>query len=155
MFPWILFLSPRGGRKLSDIEFLSIKTFGSKIVTDENPLSTTGDLATLTASSGKDMYLAAAKVVFYMNATDGQSTGDQVDLLVNGTVVETARASLARSSGITGADSTVVYEFKNVGLKVAATQIIKLEVIAIDATTDVEGFLTCFEEATGESPAIV
>jgi len=157
MFPWIPALF--GVRKrLSDIEYMSIKEFDGKVVTNEGFKSTTGDLATLTAASGKDMYLASAKVIFYLNTDAAIDQTSKIELKVNGTVKETARVSLTNevfsASSRTGANSMFSYEFKNIGLKVATTQIIKLEVVAIDTQTDIEGYLTCFEEATGETPQI-
>ena len=47
---------------------------------------------------------------------------------------------------------SIPYEFKNIGHKVAATQIIKLEVISLDAEVDVEGFIQAIEVPTGENP---
>jgi len=46
------------------------------------------------------------------------------------------------------------YEFKNIGYKVDATEIIKLEVIAIDSQVDVEGFIQCIQIADGVSPRL-
>jgi len=146
--PWIAFLRKRAGGRLSDIEFLAIKAFGGKLVKNEGFLSATGDLATLTASSGKDMYLARAKVTFYSRVSNPSSVGDKIELKVNGTVVETTGYSM-----LTNAIETS-YEFKNIGHKVAATQIIKLEVTVLATDTDVEGFIECFEETTGETPQI-
>jgi len=51
-----------GASTLSDIMFISVKEFGSKLRTTEGTLSATGYLCTLTANTGKDMYLAKAKV---------------------------------------------------------------------------------------------
>jgi len=137
---------------LSDIEYLAIKENDGKLRSDEGFKSTTGDLATLTANSGKDMYIARAKVTFFLNAVNTSSFGDEVVLKINGVIKETSKASLL--AGNVSGTSTIIYEFKNMGLKVAATQIIKLEVITLDADTDVEGFIECFEETTGASPAV-
>lgn len=154
MIPWIQFptiLPVIGGGAeqhtlMSDILFLSVKEHASKLRTDEGFLSAAGDLATLTATGGKDMYIARAKVVFFRNTTSLVSTADEVVLKVNGTVVETAKFSGSAEQ------PTWEYTFKNIGHKVAATQIIKLEVITLDTQVDVEGFIECFEETTGESP---
>ena len=150
MFPWLVHLVGKG-RRLSDIEYLAIKEFDGKLVKNEGFLSATGTLATLTASAGKDMYIARAKVIFYLNALSAASSvADKVELQINGTAVETASHSILTASGL----AVFEYEFKNIGHKVAATQVIKLEVITLDADIDVEGFVECFEEATGASPAI-
>jgi len=143
------------GRKLSDIEFLAIKEFGGKLKKNEGFLSATGTLATLTAAGGKDMYIARAKVTLYLNATRKSSVADKVELQINGTNVETAvwtvqGSSTSQDSGV----NAIIYEFKNIGHKVLATQIIKLEVITLSAEVDVEGFIECFEETTGVSPQI-
>ena len=152
MFPWIPFLF--GVRKrLSDIEYLSIKEFDGKLVKNEGTLSATGDLATLTASSGKDMYLATAKVNVWINADNFNTQIVQIELKANGTVIETFNASFeASTSLLTGGN--VPYTFNIKGVKVAATQIIKLEVISIGANIDANGQLTCIEETTGDSPQV-
>jgi len=146
LHPWLVFLK-ESGKRLSDIEFLSIKEFDGKIVSNEGSRTTTGDLATLTASSGKDMYLAKAKIV--ANVTDASNTDLDIELKVNGVIKETCKIDLI-NSGTTSFE----YEFAITGLKVAATQIIKLEVITITAISEVSGVLECFEETTGESPAV-
>jgi len=93
VFPWISFLQERK-KRLSDIEYLAIKEFGGKLVKNEGFLSATGTLATLTAASGKDMYIARAKVVFYKNTAGSTvSIADKVELQINGTAVETATFS--------------------------------------------------------------
>ncbi|HDY86532.1 MAG TPA: hypothetical protein ENH82_00270 [bacterium] len=134
---------------MSDIEFLTIKEFDGKLRSDEGPLSVAGDLATLTANSGKDMYIATAKVTYFSNNVGTASgTVTEVVLKLNGVIKETSKYTVNTGS------EPLVYEFKNIGQKVAATQIIKLEVIGIDVDTDVEGFIECFEEATGDNPAV-
>ena len=150
---WFQGIKGKRGR-LSDIEFLAKKEFDGKLVKNEGFLSTTGDLATLTASSGKDMYIARAKVIVYINiSTSAGSVADEIVLKINNVIVETAKATIEASTGGSGVN-TFAYEFKNIGHKVAATQIIKLQVITLDTQTDVEGFIECFEETTGETPVI-
>jgi len=147
---WKTLIQKKG--KLSDIEFLSIKEFGGKLVKNEGNVTAAGDIATLTASGGKDMYLARAKVVFYLeDASAGTADADEVVMKVNGVIVETVKSSMNGSSdtGIVSWD----YEFKNIGHKVAATQIIKLEAITLDTDVAIEGFIECFEETTGATPA--
>jgi len=144
VFPWIPFLK-EGGKRLSDIEYLSIKEFDGKLVqNDAQTRTTTGDLCTLTASSGKDMYLAKAKIQGKTTATNSAVT---IQLKVNGVVFE----ELILLDLAVG--DPVEFEFVSVGFKVAATQIIKLEVTAI-TTISVNGQLICFEEDTGASPAV-
>jgi len=151
MHPWLVFLKETG-KRLSDIEYLAIKEFDGKLVEDEGFVTSAGDLATLTASAGKDLYLSSAKVVFFIDTVNNFSVADEVVLKINGTIKETAKASLALGN-IEGT-STFEYEFKNIGQKVAATQIIKLEVITLDGDVSVEGYIQGFEENTGESPAV-
>ncbi len=139
---------------MGDIEYLSIKEFDGKLRKNEGVLSATGTLATLTANSGKDMYIARAKCVFFSNtASTGTSGSAKIELQVNGIVVESLRTFLVMVAG-SQQMLTFEYEFKNIGHKVAATQVIKLEVTAMPTTIDVEGFIECFEETTGETPQI-
>ena len=141
---------------MSDIEYLAIKENDGKLVKNEGFLSATGDLATLTASAGKDMYVARAKVAaFSNNDTSTAFIACEVVLKINNVIVETFKTSFG-SGGTNVANGMVgtSYEFKNIGHKVAATQIIKLEVISIDAECDVEGFVECFEEPTGGDPRV-
>ena len=152
MFPVIQYLRIKK-KKLSDIEFLAIKEFDGKLKKNEGFLSTTGDLATLTASSGKDMYLARAKINWVSNTGVASFQAVEAVLKVNGVVVETTK-HLYIGNSVDAMNTTVNYEFKNIGHKVAATQIIKIEIITLPATMDAEGFIECFEEATGASPAV-
>ena len=71
---------------------------------------------------------------------------------VNGTIVETAKASIVLVATSDSGSSTFDYEFKNLWHKVDATQILKLEVITIDADTDVEGFIQAVEVPDTENP---
>ena len=151
VFPTIQFLQNRG-RRLSDIEYLAVKEFDGKIVKNEGFLSTTGDLATLTASSGKDMYLVRAKINWHQNAGINSYQAAEAVMKINGTIVETSKVLFIGNS-TSAANNTVNYDFTNIGHKVAATQVIKIEVITIGAGIDAEGFIECVEEATGASPA--
>ena len=155
MQPWSMFLFSQR-KRLSDIEFLAIKENDGKLKKNEGFLSATGTLATLTAASGKDMYIASAKVTFYTNSTSPNAAiADKVELHINGTNVETAVSSMLDENATDAAGVyTWTYEFKNIGHKVLATQVIKLEVITLDSETDVEGYIECFEEATNVSPQV-
>jgi len=137
----------------SDVAFLMRKEFESAIVSDEGFLSATGDLASLTASVGKDMYLASAKVTYFINTFIAGSQGNQIVLKLNDVIIETSKFSALGGSGSgVGGTSTLVYEFKNIGQKVIAGEVIKLEVITLASTCDVEGFIECVEVDTGEDP---
>jgi hypothetical protein len=131
-----------------DIQFLSRKSFDGKIRSVEGFSTAVGDLVTLTANTGKDMYLARAKVIFRMNTNLGAGGNDAIELSINGVVIETARVHVSVNDG----QPTVIYEFRNIGQKVLAGEIIKLEVTVLDTQTDVEGFIECYEEDTGVSP---
>jgi len=139
----------------SDVAFLMRKEFQSALVSDEGFLSATGDLASLTASAGKDMYLASAKITLFTNTNVTLVTaGCQVVLKINDVIIETTNFSAGISSGSgVGGNPHMVYEFKNIGASVEAGEIIKLEVISIDAAVDVEGFIECVEVDTGEDPS--
>jgi hypothetical protein len=120
--------------------------FDGRLKSNEGFLSATGNLATLTAASGKDLYLTSAKVHFHSNSASNATAVTEVTLDINGTIVETVK------SGHNGIILVHDYEFKNIGHSVAATEIIKLEVISIDAAVDVEGFVQAIEVPSGENP---
>ena len=141
-------------KTLSDIEFLAKKEFDGKLRTAEGTLTATGDLATITANSGKDMYLAKTKVSVRQTTSDRNSRTVIVELKVNAVIKSTWSCDLNAQSTTIGATSSIGYEFVLSGVKVAATQIIKLEVITIDADMEVNGELVVFEETTGETPVI-
>jgi len=154
VFPWILFL--KGGKKrLSDIEYLSIKDFDGKRVDVDDILSITTsstelDAATQTAGSGKDMYLAGANITSIITL-QSQAFSIIFRLYVNGTVVETLEVE-----GVALADEYSL-TFLTKGVKVAATQIIKITAQQSGTTgrsSQHRSKLMLFEEATGESPQI-
>jgi len=156
--PWIAFLKSRGGKKLSDIEYLSIKEFGSKLVKNDGSLSATGDLCSITAASGKDMYLASAKINVYAETDNIDDRSITVVLKAGAagseTIVETFDMILGRDSSGTNGVAGRSYEFNLKGIKVTTTQNIQLEVTVIEAGVGVNGQLTCFEEATGATPQV-
>jgi len=139
---------------MSDIEFLMIKEFDGKLRKNEGSLTATGTLATLTAATGKDMYLARAKVSVRSQSTINASQAT-IELQVNGVVVETFIYLLAEASSSNGwvENTSDQYEFVNIGHKVDAAQVIKLEV-TVESEMVIEGFVECVEEDDGVSPAI-
>ena len=149
MHPWLVFLK-ESGKRLSDIEYLAIKEFGGKLVYNDNTLTAAGDLATLTASSGKDMYLAFAQV--NVSITTAGTRTITVTLNVDTVVQDTVFFTLLSGSGSEG-DGWKSYKFP-IGFKVAATKVIKLEVTAQDSGITSYGEIQCIEETTGESPAV-
>jgi hypothetical protein len=141
----------KGRRKVSDIEFLAKKEFDGKLRTTEGSLATTGDIVTLTANTGKDMYKAKIKVVMTggNNVTSDRGT---VELKANGTIVETAVLAAPWDTG-EGGSRTHIHEFVWAG-KVAAGQILKLECVAITSNANFDGIIVVFEEDTGDDPRI-
>jgi len=138
--------------EMSDLQFLTIKEFEGKVRSDDGFLSANGDLATLTANTGKDMYLARAQCSFLINNGSTSFAEDQIVVLkIDGVVIETARVTLG-STGLL--PNNPIYEFKNIGRKVLAGEIIKLEVTNSSGQVDNQGFIECFEEDTGTSPQI-
>jgi len=151
---WITILQ-KGGR-LSDIEFLAIKEFGNKLKTNtgEQLDGGTGNAAELTASSGKDLYLAKASILVTQDAITASVLAD-VDLIADTTVVDTIKVEAIGTSSIgPWGPQTRRYDFIVQGVKVAATKVIKIDVISSDADLDIIGTLVCFEEDTGASPQV-
>ena len=151
--PWLNSLWERGGGRLSDIEYMSIKEFDSKRVSNQVRLTAAGTGATLTASGGKDLYLAGAEVTLHLEAFGNANDESVLELTANGTVIETITLS---SEGNTSVATGTGYQanFMAKGIKVAATQVLKIEGATIDSNHAVETFIYGFEEATGASPAI-
>lgn len=140
--------------ELSDKMFLAVKEFDGKLRDNEGvKLGVTGDLATLTANTGKDMYLASAKISARHDFSGATNQSYKVELKMNGVIKETAIGTFSLAAAGTGTISQP-YEFKNIGKKVAATEIIKLEVIAIGSDIEIEGFIECFEEPSGATPRL-
>ncbi len=160
MFPWIPFLKA-SGKRLSDIEYLSIKEFDGKRVdvttTASLTLSATStetDLVTQTANTGKDMYLGEASFEIW----DGGSASvvPTIRLYINGVVKETSILQLNVAS-TNAYESRTIRTFSTKGLKVATGQIIKITV-QNDGTaskiTHSNGKLVLWEEDTGASPQV-
>ncbi len=142
-------------KKLSDIEFLAKKEFDGKLVTntDEQADGGTGNTATLTASSGKDLYLAKAKVSVRVDAFTGLIQGE-ITLVANSVVKDRWEFSAHFDTSDGGATLVMDHEFAVQGIKVAATQTIVIDVIASNVDFDILGTLIGFEETTGETPVI-
>lgn len=126
-------------------------SFDGRLKHDEGNAAAAGDVCTLTAAASKDLYLSAAQVVFYADTTTVNTSGDEVVLKVDGAIVETAKASLAKGTTDSG-NSAFVYDFRNLWHKVDATQILKLEAITLDAATEVEGVIQAVEVPDGQNP---
>ena len=152
MFPWLVFLK-KAGKKLSDIEFLAIKEFDGKLVsnTDIQDDGATGNTATLTASSGKDLYLAKAQVTVRCDTTTSLVRGD-ISLKANAVGKDRWRFSFV--AGTESGQIAQTHDFVVEGIKVAATQTIILDVVFSNVDFDITGTLVGFEEDTGSSPAV-
>ncbi len=150
----ILFNKLHGKKKLSDIEYLAIKEFGGKLRQNDGLVNgTTGDVCTLTANTGKDMYLAWAQANIRLDTlASNPSAFLTIVLKINGVIFDTWEPLLAADSGGITANSKV-YKFP-FGFKVAAGQIIKIEITTADADAEIAASIVCFEEDTGVSPAI-
>jgi len=156
VFPWIPFLS--GGRKrLSDIEYLSIKEFGGKRVDAVDEITTASssdvDLVSVTTNSGKDTYLASATVEMSMLAGSVNNQKQILTLLNNGSVVET---QIVFIDSVDGTNNTLMkVEFKKIGEKILESDVVKIVVNQGAAKSCIfNSRLIMFEETTGESPAI-
>lgn len=133
--------------EMGDLLLLAIKEFEGKARQNDGIVTTAVDIATLTANSGKDMYLAYAQI--NCSVASGTSQTATIALKINGVTVETFIWDDNQAS--TGAGITAgVYKF-SIGYKVAATQIIKLECTSISGA-EVAGAIQCFEETTGATP---
>ncbi len=150
--PWLHSLWQRG-RRLSDIEYMSIKEFDSKRVSNQVRLTTAGTGATLTAGAGKDLYLAGASVTLHIEGLANANDESVLELTANSVVIETITLSSEGNSSTNAATGYQV-NFMAKGIKVAATQVLKIEGATIDANHAVETFIYGFEESTGASPAI-
>ena len=140
------------GATLSDILLLAIKDNAGKLRENEGgqPVNTTGDLATLTAAAGKDMYLGEAHANVALEDRTGHFGTGTIELKVNGVTKETWNFTLniTPGEGSTGMDS---HEFL-IGFKVTTGQIIKLECTSAGTNVLTEGSIVCWEEDTGTNP---
>lgn len=153
MFPWSLFLKERR-KSLSDIEYLAIKEFDGKLVTntDQQADGGTGNTATLTASAGKDLYLAKAQVTVRVDVGTVLILGE-ITLVANGVVKDRWEFAMAHSAQVT-TPNEITHDFAVKGIKVAATETIVIDVVISNVDFDIDGTLVGFEETTGESPQV-
>ena len=144
------FVAAAGG-SLSGIAFLMHQEFLGNLISSEGNVTAAGDIATITAAVGKDLYIASAKVVFVADvANAGLANLNEVALKINGTIIETTKHSWVGSAS--GGVGVWEYEFKNIGHKVATGEIIKIEAITLDADISIEGFIECVIVDTGVDP---
>lgn len=141
---------------VGDLEFLSKKEFaGAKRNNRGIKLNgATGDLATLTANTGKDMYLARAKASIRQGVLDPDQHTFEVQLKANGAIIDTYIGNIIQTTGTPKIGTTnAQYKFIGIGTKVTTGQILKLEVItSTGSTLDIAGVIETFEVNTGASP---
>ena len=147
--PLILFQVKGGEKDMGDIIDLAIKEFEGKTVKNNFFRSTSGTLATLTADTGKDMYLAVAEGTIATSLTTTVVDQVTVDLVVNSVTVESISVLVDVNSRLSP------YKFKFSG-KVTTGQTISIEATIGTAGSAMQmtGNLECFEEDTGNTPAI-
>lgn len=144
---------------MSDIEYLSTLESGVdapagaavKVDSGEIGAGATGDAASITADTGKDMYVSKARIT--VSSTGSAPSGHVTCVLkLNGSIVETAKIghtfAIARGAAFSWA------EYVSVGKKVAAGQIIKLEVTVAGIQLQCSAHLECFEVNTGVTPRL-
>jgi len=141
---------------MSDMMFLAQKEKDGKLVTDTDVQDdgATGDAAILTASSGKDLYLAEASVNFTVDALTVTIITAEVTLKANGVIKDRFTYAFIGSATSASAHLTKNHKFAVKGVKVAATETITIDVISSDADIDIEGTLIGFEETTGADPRL-
>jgi len=147
---------------MGDIEYLSIKSFGGKMrdPTDANPTIAEGStvlvgtLASITANTGKDLYLAGASITSTGATTSNPFIVELQAEFSTGvfTPLETFRSNVALSTSNTF-DST--YHFEIRGVKVTTGLLLRLEITSISGIgTTIAGTIFGFDEATGATPAV-
>lgn len=136
-----------GDTDMGDIEYLLIKAFDGKKVESIANSQSNGVITSLTASTGKDMYLAVATASVFQDDTTSLLEAAGVSLVVNGTVVE---------RGFVGGDNSLAssVNFKWRGF-VTTGQVISINIDVLDFLAHpISATLICFEENTGDSPQI-
>jgi len=155
---WFQGLGAEVLRDVGDIEFLSKKEFDGKLVKADGSATTVSTIITLTASSGKDLYLARARVTAI--DTDTGTSLDHVTVILkqDTTVIGTWQAGFGTNSGSSTNIGTGIivakYDFAITGVKVAATKTFTIEISATTGNPTVYAELLGFEETTGETPVI-
>lgn len=135
---------------MGDIQFLAIKEFENKLRTVTGTRINAGDIITISASAGKDMYLASAKINWVRQASTNP-TIMKVELVVNGLLKEDYQ--VAANDGV-AQHAISSYEFLLKGLKVTAGQIIRLDFITVPTSITMKAVLEVWEEDSGTSPQI-
>jgi len=137
---------------MSDILFMSVKEHAAKKVSATGTASTVTNVCTLTASSGKDLYLASAQFTA-KSTSSGVGAAVVVVLKLNGSTVETHDIKLAGTSDSEGEFNKTI-KFNHKGDKVTTTQTITIDITSVTTVT-VNGQIEGFEEDTGVSPFVI
>ena len=144
---------------MGDIIDMAIKANDGKATYDVGELIntiTTGTIASITALSTKDLYLAGAFVSIESNdasATGGPTTMWQVHLMRNTTTLEIFSSQY---SFFTGAVDNIHadHSFMVKGAKVTTSETFRLVLAQASASVDVYGTIYGWQEDTGVGPEI-
>lgn len=166
MFPWSWFtpkLLTEAKRKVSNLEFLALQEFTAAHALRDNTGvkddGATGDMGTLTANTGKDMYLIEAWVTLRQDVIDALPKLFEAVLRINGTIrdrlyLHGMNTSTDSGGNAGGGNGKMQGKFILKGVQVLAGEIIKIEVITSDADLDATGTVSCWEQDTGTTPQI-
>ena len=154
----------RGKRKLSDIEYLSIKEFDSKLFTEISAtFTTTGVKITRTIASGKSFYIAKASIIPIVNtvaSTSGLSVVNRrctVDVKYDGTVIDTLGYDFeydGANSNRAAMGNAFNLESQIIGKKLDGDAVKKVELDATSVSGTYKVRLIGFEETTADTPAV-
>jgi hypothetical protein len=165
VFPFITFTGIKGGTtELSDIEYMAIKAFNSKVVVTTGAINAVTNTISYTVPSGKTAYLAEASIVMTTNpsASSAISGGvatsnyDQIvgALKIDGVTKDKAKIGkgTAAHGGGSGFGLGGKSYFNVLGLSLAGdgSKTITIENILDAGSADAS--FTVFLETTGTSP---
>ena len=147
------------GGVLSETAFLAKQEFESTHNLRDNTGTKVngaiGTLATLTANTGKDMYLIAAWVTIKQDTKSSDPEQFEAVLKIDGIIEDRlylSTMSTFRPSGEGGGSSSKQGKFILKGVKVTTGKVIKIQVITSDTVLDAAGTLSCFEVPSGTDP---
>lgn len=144
------FVALAGGGVSGDLAFQLQKDFAGELITVEGTLGAAGDLVSITAAAGKDIYISKANIVPRRITVANAQANCLSELKANAIIKETKSASAPSGTTTTSMMGTIYLPFAWVG-KVAETEIIKIELITVlNMTTD--GFLSVIAVDTGVDP---
>lgn len=152
MHPVITFLFEREDEDFELSKIILQASFDGRLKSNEGFRTTTGDLVSLTAATGKDLYLTRAVADFFNDESNSSDFGSKCELKANAVIKETDAYSAGQASSGFGGSTSIAYEFKNLFHKVTAAQILKLQVTVIASKTAIEGFIQAIEVPAGENP---